>query len=104
MRIERDARTVFERREHRFPALLEAELRIGVRTLPARLLDLSRGGALAECHLPPPVGSAVTVARDRLQITARVVWVRGSRFGLAFDCPISAMEMFLHLGRSREAA
>src|SRR5688572_12162062 len=104
MRIERDARTIFERREHRFEARLEAELRTATRTLPVRLLDLSRSGALAESRLPPVAGSAVTVVGDRLEVAARVVWVRGSRFGLAFVTPIGAMEMFLHLGRSREAA
>src|SRR5687768_6242165 len=104
MRPEREINKAFDRGEHRFAACLDAELRTATRTLSVRLLDLSRSGALAEALLPPPVGSVGTIARDRLEVAARVVWVRGTRFGLAFAAPIGAMEMFLHLGRSREAA
>ena len=69
-----------------------------------RLIDLSRNGALAETARPPPAGTWVRLAGERLEVAARIAWVRGGRFGLAFDAPIRATELFYQLGRSREAA
>ena len=67
-----------------------------------RLLDLSVGGALAESALAPAVGSRVILRRERIEVAARVIWKRGARFGLAFDRPIKATELFFQLSRNRD--
>lgn len=106
MRVERSGKSMngTARREQRFAVGLAASLRTEARTASLRLLDLSRGGALAETSHPPAPGTRATLSRERLAVTARVVWVRGARFGLAFETPISATELFFQLGRSRAAA
>ena len=92
------------RREPRFAVRLSAFLRTEASAVPVMVFDLSRGGALAEGRRPPAPGTRVTLIRDRLEVEARVAWQRGNRFGLAFETPIRAIELFFQLGRSREAA
>ena len=53
------------------------------------LLDLSRGGALVYAQVPPPVGSILRFVEPACLAAARVVWVRGKRFGVAFAAPLS---------------
>ncbi len=91
------------RREQRFEVDLPASLQTEAGTASLRLLDLSRGGALAETPRPPAPGICAILSRERMAVAARVIWVRGARFGLAFDAPISATELFFQLGRSRAA-
>ena len=94
-----------ERRcEPRFAVRLEVSVGTGDRAAPARLLDLSRGGALAEHRRPPALDTAVTLSCERIDVAARVAWVRGNRFGLAFDRPIRATELFFQLACSRSAS
>ncbi|HEU0043205.1 PilZ domain-containing protein [Sphingomonas sp.] len=57
------------------------------------LLDLSETGALANSPEPPPSGSFVSLICGDLRRSARVVWVEGRRFGLAFVMPLSANEV-----------
>ena len=92
------------RRDLRFELRLAASLRTGACTAPIGLLDVSRGGALAEARPAPQAGSRVVLLLERREVEARVAWVRGAQFGLAFDRPISATELFFQLGRSRAAA
>ena len=92
------------RRDLRFELRLAASLRIASGLAPISLLDVSRGGALAEAQFAPAAGSRVVLLLERLEVEARVVWVRGAQFGLAFDRQISATELFFQLGRSRAAA
>ena len=81
---------------------LAALVRTEGEALPVRLVDLSLGGARGEAHRPPAAGTRVTLARERMEVAARVVWARGGRFGLVFETPIRATELFYQLGRSRE--
>lgn len=53
------------------------------------LLDLSRGGALVYAQTPPPIGSIIRFVEPACLSAARVVWVRGKRFGVAFAAPLS---------------
>jgi hypothetical protein len=92
------------RREPRFALSLSALVRTEARVVPIRLIDLSRNGAMAETGRPPPAGTRVRLAGERLDVPAYIAWVKGGRFGLAFDTPIRATELFYQLGRSREAA
>lgn len=98
------AREVSPRCEPRFRVRLSALVRTDAVALPVRLLDLSRGGALAEGRCPLARATAATLICERLEIAARVAWVRGGRFGLTFERPIRATDLFFQLGRNREAA
>jgi hypothetical protein len=89
------------RAEPRFPLFLAATARQGSGTTRIQLRNLSRSGALAEALRPPAEGSSVTLARDDLLVQARVAWVEGMRFGLAFDEPIRATDLLVQLSRSR---
>jgi hypothetical protein len=91
-------------REPRFEVRLTACLRTDAGTASLRLLELSRGGAPAEMHCPPAPGTRATLSRERMAVEGQVIWVRGARFGLAFDEPLRATELFFQLGRSRAAA
>ena len=57
------------------------------------LLDLSQTGALAYADAPPPAGSIVRLACPASLGAARVVWVKGKRFGLAFAASITAAQL-----------
>lgn len=53
--------------------------------IDARLLDLSRHGALlASSSDAPPVGSEVAIVRGALSVPGRVAWAAGGRFGIEF--------------------
>lgn len=55
------------------------------------LLDISYTGALVHGgSIPPPYG---TIVRKDFELAARVVWVRSSRFGIAFLKPILETEL-----------
>lgn len=94
-----DAR--FRRRERRYLMRLPAAIRDGNGYLPAVLCDLSQGGALAQSRTPPPRGRTVTLRAGDLECAARVVWVKGQRFGLAFPTPISATALLVAMSRTR---
>lgn len=89
------------RREQRFAVDLAATLRRESADVPVRLLDMSRGGALGLCPVPPPALSSVTLVRGALTIAARVAWARRGRFGLEFARPIRATELLVQLSMSR---
>ncbi|MDQ8757820.1 PilZ domain-containing protein [Sphingosinicella sp. LHD-64] len=89
------------RRERRYAMRLPAAIRDGNVFLPAVLCDLSQGGALAQSRTPPPQGRAVTFRAGDLECAARVVWVRGQRFGLIFQTPISATALLVAMSRTR---
>ena len=92
------------RQERRFPVYLPALLWIGEEARVVRLRDLSRAGALAEAPTAPPMGEQVVLRVERLSVEARVAWVKGVRFGLAFEAPIRATDLLVLLGRSRAQA
>jgi hypothetical protein len=92
------------RREPRFAVDLAGMLQDGEGPdLAVRLRDLSRGGALAEAARTPPRLGKVTLARGALTVEARVAWVGRGRFGLAFEAPIRATDLFVQLSLSRGA-
>jgi hypothetical protein len=58
---------------------------------------------MAEALRPPAEGDRVVLAREQLIVEARVAWVRGLAFGLDFDDPLRATDLFVQLGRSRDS-
>ena len=89
------------RREQRFAVELDAVLQGGAGDMPVRLLDMSRGGALAACPRPPAAHTAVTLVRGTLKIEAQVAWTGRGRFGLEFARPIRATDLLVQLSLSR---
>lgn len=92
------------RSEQRFEARLRGLIEGALPSCSVQLLDLSRGGALAEAAAPPGAGSKVRLRVERLEIEAMVVWAQRTRFGLRFLQPLRATQLLLLLSRSRDAA
>lgn len=70
--------------------------------LRAHMLDLSVSGALLHAERPPVSGAHVTIAGELLTVSGRVVWMRGKRFGVRFELPITQamVQMALRLRQS----
>lgn len=92
------------RREQRFPVRLPAVIRDGPGYVTAVLCDLSRNGALAQSSNPPHLGRAVILRCGDIECAAHVAWVEGRRFGMTFQSPIRATNLFVAMSWSRTAA
>ena len=57
------------------------------------LLDLSAHGALGHAPEPPEPGEIVWLVCKGCEVLSRTAWVRGSRFGLAFDTPMPSAKL-----------
>ena len=79
--------------------LLAARLETPYGEVEARLRDLSRKGALVECHTVPPVGTEVVFNRGNTSIPARVAWTGADRVGLEFAFMIDEQEVLVQLKR-----
>lgn len=55
----------------------------------AHFLDLSCSGALAHCETPPAPGNYVNVGAPGFEMSGRVMWARGKRFGIQFSQPLT---------------
>ena len=91
------------RREIRIPVNLLATLCSPVREQACLIADLSRGGACCRAPASPPVGSAVDLKLDTLQVPAVVCWSNGGRIGLRFLKPLRASDILIQSSRSRSA-
>lgn len=67
------------------------------------LLDLSAKGALGHAEQPPAPGDIVWLVCKGCEILSRTAWVRGSRFGLAFDTPVPSAKLKPMLAEGRHA-
>lgn len=83
--------------------LLAAKLQTKHGEIDVRLRDLSRMGALVECHEVPTVGTEVVFVRGNISVPARVAWVDGNRIGLEFLYAIDEHEVLVQLGRGAPA-
>lgn len=94
------------RQDSRNRVLLRASLLSGGRPSSVYLLDLSRKGALAHADIPPVPGEVVWLVCRGNEVLSRTAWVRGNRFGLAFDqgLPAAKFEALLAAGRQGLAA
>lgn len=89
------------RQGSRTRVLLQASLLASGRPTRIHLLDLSSSGALGHAEAPPQPGEIVWVVCKGSEILARTAWVRGNRFGLAFDnaLPSARLKPLLTEGR-----
>jgi hypothetical protein len=92
------------RAERRFEVQLSAVLRTGLLSMPVRVRNLSRSGALVQAPCAPPNGGTVTLSREGFAIEGTVMWVDGHLFGLRFEAPMRATELLILLNKSRTAA
>jgi hypothetical protein len=89
-----------KRATRRARVLLAAKLKTPFGEVDARLRDLSRKGALVECHTQPPVGSEVTFIRGNTIVPARVAWSAAGRVGLEFHYMIDEQEVLVQLKKT----
>jgi hypothetical protein len=91
------------RETKRTRVLLSAALLIGGRPSRIHLLDLSRKGALGHAAEPPRPDQKVWLLCHGVEILARTAWVKGNRFGLAFDTGLPAARLEHMLAEGRRA-
>lgn len=98
-----DARADRARPRHKLFQPAELETAAGQQRV--HLLDLSQTGALVNAAQPPADGSFVTLVCGTLRRSARVSWVKGTRFGVTFVLPLTAAQVaeMLALGVSLRA-
>lgn len=77
--------TATRRRQPRLKLFQPTTMAVAADMMRVHLLDLSIGGALIHCSTPPAAGAAVRLDWAGRMRTARVVWVNGTRFGIAFS-------------------
>ena len=83
--------------------MLPAVLLSGGRPSRVHVLDLSNNGALAHASAPPQAGEIVWLICRGNEVLARTAWVRGNRFGLAFDSGLPAAKLNPMLAEGRRA-
>ena len=91
------------RQGERTRVLLQASLLASGRPMRVHLLDLSPHGALSHAPEPPEPGEIVWLVCKGCEILSRTAWVRGNRFGLAFDTPVPAAKLKPLLWEGRRA-
>lgn len=90
-----------KRATKRARVLLAAKLQTKHGEIDARLRDLSRTGALVECHEVPKVGTEIVFVRGQISVPARVAWTAKDRVGLEFLYAIDEHEVLVQLGRGK---
>ena len=88
---DRDCRTL--RARPRVKVFQPVELRIEGTARRGHLLDVSASGALVHAPVPPLAGASVVLVLGTVPHAARVMWLEGTRFGLAFTFRLSEIEL-----------
>lgn len=57
-------------------------------SLPIRIRNMSRSGALIESAVLPELGEKISVKRGQLQAAGRIVWRSGRRAGVSFEAAV----------------
>lgn len=91
------------RQGSRTRVMLPAVLLAGGRPARVYILDLSSDGALGHAPEPPAPGEIVWLVCKGNEVLARTAWVRGNRFGLAFDSRLTAARLDPMLAEGRRA-
>ena len=61
-------------------------------TLPVRIRNMSRSGALIESATIPPGNSKVRLCRGGLSVSGLIIWQRGNRAGIRFDSDVAVAD------------
>ena len=101
-----DEGTAAARAQHRFklfqPTTMVVGASVGSSLLRVHLLDLSATGALVHHAAPPTVGATVRLECAGRMRMAHVVWISGSRFGVAFALPLNEHQLDHALTQQRD--
>lgn len=81
------------RADERTRILIVAHLRTREETIRAVLLNLSRSGAMMASVTRPAPGDSATLICEALEARAKVIWVKGLQFGLAFERKLQAQQV-----------
>lgn len=96
---ESDSRT-----EGRSNVFLSAMLHTGERSIPVRVRNISRRGALIDGHALPSIGTTVRLSRGRLSASGELVWEVTGQAGVTFGHEIDVEEWvqrIVHAGQQR---
>ena len=96
-----ESSTTQNRRQRRSNVLMAAALEFAGMSMPVKLRNLSSDGALVEGEKLPVEGADITFKRQELSLTAKVIWVRGSRAGISFKDPLSPEAVLRHVPTPR---
>lgn len=91
------------RQSERSRVFLTAKMLVSGRPSSVHILDLSRHGALAHASEPPADGEIVWVVCRGVELLARTAWVKGNRFGLAFDSGLPGAKYDILVKEGRRA-
>lgn len=90
----------YPRRQVRVDVERPVYVQAGGQTVEARLTNLSQQGARIECPYLLAIGQPLRLAADDLpDISAKVRWREGRRFGLVFDTTFNLRELALLAAR-----
>jgi hypothetical protein len=64
----------------------------GSSSIPVRVRNMSRSGALIEAAALPPTGTPVRLSRGSLNVTCAIMWVDRGRAGLHFATPVAVSD------------
>ncbi len=85
------------RKSHRAPVMLTANLHVGGKVHIVRLRNLSEDGALVQADDFPPEGIDAFFERNELKVGCTVIWVHGSFAGIKFGRPLKSEEVLRHV-------
>ncbi len=89
------------RRSRRSNVLMAAFVECAGATVPVKLRNLSKDGALVEAGALPPVGTRVHFRKGELALSGHVAWEAGARAGIAFDNPLEPEAVLRHVPQPR---
>jgi hypothetical protein len=85
------------RRSHRAPVLLKANLAAGGRDFGVKLRNLSEDGALVEADELPSEGETAKFERNELSVPCQLMWVEGRFAGIKFSRPLKTESVLRHV-------
>ncbi|MBV9528538.1 PilZ domain-containing protein [Sphingomonas sp.] len=92
------------RKAQREPAPTTAVFTTVTQSHGAILVDLSATGARLRSSDLPAMGEELMLAVEAIRAFGSVAWVRGDQFGMAFDDPISPLDVVQLRARLRRTA
>lgn len=93
--------SVQNRRSRRANLFMAATLEVGAHSLPVRLRNLSREGALVEGDRLPIEGSVLIFVKGELRVKGRIAWAKDNRAGIAFDMYLDPDAVLRHVPRPK---
>lgn len=82
-----------QRAKPRYKLFAPTEMTVSGKTRRAHILNISEGGALLHANETPRAHEYVYVVCGEQSRGARVAWVRGTRFGVAFTTALAPVQL-----------